>query len=231
MQIVDARNPLLFRHSDLEAYVREARPAGKQNVLLLNKADLLSPRQRRCWADYFKREGVLALFWSAATAEDDDAVSATTSHPDVPSSSNVTADTASKDGSRSNEDANDDSDEWSDADSEDESEEESEKVGASSVAQGAANPPEDEKEDDDEVTDPIPLLSTPMLTAALHELAREYGRPITVGMVGYPNVGKSSTINRLLGRKKVPVSATPGRTRHLQTLPLSSSVRYFAIGA
>ena len=36
--------------------------------------------------------------------------------------------------------------------------------------------------------------------------------------VGYPNVGKSSTINALLQTKKVPVSATPGRTKHFQTL-------------
>ena len=34
--------------------------------------------------------------------------------------------------------------------------------------------------------------------------------------VGYPNVGKSSTINTLLEVKKVPVSATPGRTKHFQ---------------
>ena len=39
---------------------------------------------------------------------------------------------------------------------------------------------------------------------------------ITVGMVGYPNVGKSSTINAILKMKKVPVSATPGRTKHFQ---------------
>lgn len=37
-----------------------------------------------------------------------------------------------------------------------------------------------------------------------------------VGMVGYPNVGKSSTINTLIHGKKVPVSATPGRTKHFQ---------------
>ena len=36
--------------------------------------------------------------------------------------------------------------------------------------------------------------------------------------VGYPNVGKSSTINAILQTKKVPVSATPGRTKHFQTL-------------
>ena len=35
-------------------------------------------------------------------------------------------------------------------------------------------------------------------------------------MVGYPNVGKSSTINAILQTKKVPVSATPGRTKHFQ---------------
>lgn len=34
--------------------------------------------------------------------------------------------------------------------------------------------------------------------------------------MGYPNVGKSSTINALFERKKVPVSATPGRTKHFQ---------------
>lgn len=39
---------------------------------------------------------------------------------------------------------------------------------------------------------------------------------MTVGMVGYPNVGKSSTINTLLKKKVVPVSNTPGKTKHLQ---------------
>ena len=37
-------------------------------------------------------------------------------------------------------------------------------------------------------------------------------------MVGYPNVGKSSVINALLGRKQVAVAAMPGKTRYLQTI-------------
>jgi large subunit GTPase 1 len=41
---------------------------------------------------------------------------------------------------------------------------------------------------------------------------------VVVGMVGYPNVGKSSTINRIIGAKKTSVSATPGKTKHFQTL-------------
>jgi large subunit GTPase 1 len=47
---------------------------------------------------------------------------------------------------------------------------------------------------------------------------------LVVGLVGYPNVGKSSTINSLLGEKKVSVSSTPGKTKHFQTINLSDSM-------
>jgi len=39
-----------------------------------------------------------------------------------------------------------------------------------------------------------------------------------VGLVGYPNVGKSSTVNAMVAAKKTNVSATPGKTKHFQTL-------------
>ncbi|GAC99510.1 nucleolar GTP-binding protein 2 [Pseudozyma hubeiensis SY62] len=58
----------------------------------------------------------------------------------------------------------------------------------------------------------------------LHDFAID-GQPapskLVVGLVGYPNVGKSSTINALLGEKKVSVSSTPGKTKHFQTIHLS----------
>ena len=47
---------------------------------------------------------------------------------------------------------------------------------------------------------------------------------LVVGLVGYPNVGKSSTINALIGEKKVSVSSTPGKTKHFQTINLSSNI-------
>jgi large subunit GTPase 1 len=36
-------------------------------------------------------------------------------------------------------------------------------------------------------------------------------------MVGYPNVGKSSTVNALVAAKKTGVSATPGGAVHVDS--------------
>ncbi|KAI8426570.1 hypothetical protein MSG28_005357 [Choristoneura fumiferana] len=47
---------------------------------------------------------------------------------------------------------------------------------------------------------------------------------VTVGMIGYPNVGKSSTVNVLMQVKKVSVSSMPGHTRHIQSLVLDSGL-------
>uniref|UniRef100_A0A8B9KMR9 Large subunit GTPase 1 homolog n=1 Tax=Astyanax mexicanus TaxID=7994 RepID=A0A8B9KMR9_ASTMX len=46
----------------------------------------------------------------------------------------------------------------------------------------------------------------------------------TLSNVGYPNVGKSSTINTIFQNKKVSVSATPGHTKHFQTLFVEPSL-------
>lgn len=46
----------------------------------------------------------------------------------------------------------------------------------------------------------------------------------TIGFVGYPNVGKSSTLNALVGATKVAVGSTPGKTKHFQTIHLSDSI-------
>ncbi|KAF9286627.1 Guanine nucleotide-binding-like protein 1 [Mortierella antarctica] len=48
---------------------------------------------------------------------------------------------------------------------------------------------------------------------------------VTIGLVGHPNVGKSSLINSIMGRTVVSTSRTPGHTKHFQTIHLTHNVR------
>ncbi|KAK5773716.1 ribosome biogenesis GTPase LSG1 PWA37_005000 [Arxiozyma heterogenica] len=184
VQIVDARDPLLFRSVDLERYVKEI-DERKQNLLLVNKADLLTRKQRITWAKYFISRGISFTFYSALRANQLLELEKETSEFDqermVQIDDEVTED-------------------------EDIDEEVKEKISILSIDQ----------------------LEELFLTKAPSEPLTEPlpgKKPILqIGLVGYPNVGKSSTINSLVGAKKVSVSSTPGKTKHFQTIMLSDSV-------
>lgn len=70
---------------------------------------------------------------------------------------------------------------------------------------------------------PIPHLRprapAVLLQGALIQLLRQFGRlhmdkkNISVGFIGYPNVGKSSVINALMHRKVCKVAPEPGETK------------------
>jgi ribosome biogenesis GTPase A len=75
---------------------------------------------------------------------------------------------------------------------------------------------EDSEEDDDARDD----AAAAALHAEAEEAARAKDGRIMIGLVGHPNVGKSSMVNYILGRKAVSVKATPGHTKTLQTLIL-----------
>ncbi|KAK0093821.1 hypothetical protein PV326_012553 [Microctonus aethiopoides] len=47
---------------------------------------------------------------------------------------------------------------------------------------------------------------------------------VTIGCIGTPNVGKSSFMNAVMGKKVVSVSRTPGHTKHFQTIFLTKTV-------
>ena len=148
VQIVDARNPLLFRCEDLETYVKEVSGGDKVNVILINKSDLLTAKQRRFWNDYFQKMDVNVLFFSALEDEDDDIDDKLSS-------------------------------------------EFNEKVLLNN----------------ENVFNREQLITA---LKALHNGKKVIDGVTTVGFTGYPNVGKSSTINSLMLSKKVSVSATPG---------------------
>jgi large subunit GTPase 1 len=79
--------------------------------------------------------------------------------------------------------------------------------------------------------DPLQILSAKDLVDHFSDVCpmpvvpnAQFPNRIVVGLVGYPNVGKSSTINAMCGAKRVSVSATPGKTKHFQTLNLTENI-------
>lgn len=55
-------------------------------------------------------------------------------------------------------------------------------------------------------------------------LGRGPGGALAIGLVGHPNVGKTSVLNALAGRKAASVSATAGHTKHLQHIRVEESL-------
>lgn len=196
VQIVDARSPLFFRSVDLETYVdslsKPEENREKKNLLLVNKADLLTRDQRVQWASYFKEKKINYVFFSAANA-------------------NALLEKEQQ-----------------------EAEQLQDPAYASQASSSVNVREEEEEEDDDEEAnenDDIRILKIEeleelfMTTAPKFEKSEEWpDRTLQIGLVGYPNVGKSSTINALVGSKKVSVSSTPGKTKHFQTIFLSPEV-------
>lgn len=211
VQIVDARNPLLFRSEDLEKYVKEV-DAKKNNLLLVNKADMMTLRQREAWADYFERVGINYKFFSASLAKEmNETIGLDEEEPEDGEALPENGTESLIDGGVK-------------------LAEETEKLEVQEVEEDDAQWASEE--DVDANTDQrTRILTTDELEALflenapeLQSIDPEHPRKITIGLVGYPNVGKSSTINALIGAKKVSVSSTPGKTKHFQTIHLSPDV-------
>ena len=249
VQIVDARNPLGFRCEDLETYVKEvgftsdikAGAGLRKNLLIINKADLLTENQRNAWADYFDALDINYAFFSALDAVELQEAEALREQqlaqlrgeePAVPAYHEQDSD--------SEEEEEEDEDE--DEEEEDENDESAPVAGSSgSREQSVDSDAELAKQMDDEIRlsgSAAPehrthILGVEELEALFLSLTPDLeqfaipGKPtpkLCVGLVGYPNVGKSSTINALVGQKKVSVSSTPGHTKNFQTIHLSEEI-------
>ncbi|XP_059472020.1 guanine nucleotide-binding protein-like 1 [Neocloeon triangulifer] len=66
---------------------------------------------------------------------------------------------------------------------------------------------------------------TEQIDTTYHDHQRFKDGVLTIGCVGQPNVGKSSLMNAIMGKKVVSVSRTPGHTKHFQTIFLTPTVR------
>ncbi|XP_031715434.1 large subunit GTPase 1 homolog [Anarrhichthys ocellatus] len=248
VQIVDGRNPLLFRCADLELYVKEA-SEHKVNMVLVNKADLLTKEQRRVWARYFQKQGLRAVFWSALA--ENDRLEAEEKGMEVEEPECAESDPEEEEEEEEEEGQPDNDkyliqkgatgeEEMKAAEEEEEDDDEEEQESGTDEDQPVKitvdeedwhTCSEDDGEDEEEggvgssnkssFHNSSRLLHKDELLdvfKAVHNGPRCREGQLTVGMVGYPNVGKSSTINTILRNKKVSVSATPGHTKHFQTL-------------
>ena len=212
VQIVDARNPLLFRSEDLEKYVKEVDPK-KNNLLLVNKADMMTLRQREAWVEYFEKAGINYKFFSASLAKEMNEAMDLDEEP-------------AEEGQTSEEQAIED---LADAEG-DKLAEEAKEIDVHEAGedeeQGASEEGFEGEHDQRTRILTVDELEALFLENApgLKDKEGEQPQKTTIGLVGYPNVGKSSTINALIGAKKVSVSSTPGKTKHFQTIHLSPDV-------
>ncbi|XP_017891105.1 large subunit GTPase 1 homolog [Ceratina calcarata] len=236
VQIVDARNPLLFRCEDLEAYVKEINPR-KMNMILINKADFLTEEQRQAWARYFTDINLRIALFSATLAAEKQKLR------DIMEEENSGDEQSCE--TDDEEDRTDDSD-LSSYNSEfaTDSEYESADDGSYTIVENEENNSKSKEPsleelkpsaeetvekviDDTKIENSSELLTRDQLVSFFKRVYKgeTYTKEVTtIGLVGYPNVGKSSTINALLMDKKVSVSATPGKTKHFQTLFLDKDL-------
>ncbi|SMY26952.1 unnamed protein product [Zymoseptoria tritici ST99CH_1A5] len=250
VQIVDARNPLLYRCADLEKYVKEVDGGKKRNLLLINKADMMTLEQRTTWAKWFTERKIAFRFFSAELAKE-------MNEARVEAEKEKYSSSEEESGQDDEEDEEDeDESELGESDVEEEIDPDEKVLAKGTKKMALKEEVEVEVEDEgdwsddesvEEETGAVPdsnpesltleeatrILTTDDLEALFLEHApaarrnadpSKPDRKTEIGLVGYPNVGKSSTINALLGAKKVSVSATPGKTKHFQTIHLSERV-------
>lgn len=292
VQIVDCRNPLMFRSKDLEKYVHEI-DSDKMNILLVNKSDLLTAKQRFKWAKHLRTNQGLKVIFFSAFLEQDKINNTTHSKEELLQMQQDMLDKF-------------DISEYVDPGEEDWTHiytreellcyfkslmknlvpklREKQRVRAELIKMSREKLKQEQEEkkkskkkrrarrsdedDDGDHNDTVGAVSgggetggevaantTTTARAVVSKTAMKKAKKssklaaasdgqndndniddddiyeiddpnnkVVVGMVGYPNVGKSSVINTLCGLKKVAVGSTPGKTKHFQTLPIGRHV-------
>ena len=158
LEVLDARDPLGCRLSDIERSIDTQFEGRKKFVLVLNKVDLVPKENIEKWMEYFRVEGLPVVAFSAAK-------------------------------------------------------------GGLAAAHETSNTKDRE--------DPTHRCVHQLLETCKKFQKTEGGgrRRITVGIVGFPNVGKSSVINALKRERVVGTGNTPGVTTTAQEISLQGHIK------
>ncbi|OLY78849.1 Large subunit GTPase 1 [Smittium mucronatum] len=230
VQIVDARNPLLFRSEDLEQYIKEL-GGNRRSILLINKADMLNDQQRQYWADYFISNNIDYLFFSAkeATTKQENDIEFVEKREEqlnlkTQETVRLINELVISNPLLKGDDEDQDKNEHDVLDG----------TSHESISEINAKLEEEfhkrinevnltKEELKTKVLSPEELVSV-LVSQVSIDTDGDESKKVVIGLVGYPNVGKSSTINSLVGAKKVSVGSMPGKTKHFQTIPLTNSI-------
>ncbi|KAJ2779474.1 hypothetical protein H4R18_003993 [Coemansia javaensis] len=231
--VVDIRHPVLHFPPSLYRYAAET--AGKPVVVVLNKTDLVAPATVRAWVRYFKATfPAVALvtfccYRPDAPVDEDTSLAAMRLRKKRPRrrvyDSSQVADlfaacrqvcppakralvdwdelAARYSAAAAADDDDDDDDDNSTSGSDDDSGSDGD-AGSPATKQKDKQQAQDNDDDQDD------------------DSAQRY---LTLGLVGHPNVGKSTVINSILQRTAVSTSRTPGHTKHFQTIHVSAGLR------
>ncbi|CAH2008687.1 unnamed protein product [Acanthoscelides obtectus] len=229
VQIVDARNPLLFYCEDLEKYVTEV-SKDKVNLLILNKADYLTKKQRETWAKYFSSVGKRMVFFSARLETEKETKSKDTENPESETSNQINNDSKDVENGKVDDEGNSQNAETARMCIETLQNAVEQNASALNEIINKIESVIGKAQLSEEVCqihnspDLIDKETIVELFRTIHTGTKVMQGVTTIGLIGYPNVGKSSTINSLLTIKKLAVSATPGKTKHFQTLYLDKDL-------
>lgn len=216
----------------------------RRNLLLINKSDLLTYEQRCMWADYFEKAGIKYAFFSAvAAAQAQEEIDRQRRREEGLESDEEELSEDDEDSEEAEDEEDEDEDDVDEEEADEEkspsvSEEKKEEIDEDVTAALEKATLEEKESTPAKPSEPESDRTRVLSVDELEHLFISSAPPLSdfaterdpnpsklmIGLVGYPNVGKSSTINALIGAKKVSVSATPGKTKHFQTLVLTENI-------
>jgi len=169
IEVLDARDPEGCRNKEVE---QEALAKGKKVLFVLNKMDLVPPKNARLWQRALRREFATVLFKCGTQSQNSNYATGATLHK-------------------------------------------------KSLMNNS------------QMIEKMTNLSTAVGTENLLNILKNYARVdgdskaktlITVGVIGFPNVGKSSLINSLKRSKAAATGNTPGVTKQMQEIQLDKNI-------